>query len=631
MTRPDPRGDRFRIIPDGIAWDVIWPTGIPHADHVELSGRQISAILRWTVDSRCCLRLVRQIYWPGLRSRKDDVRGYLCREFGDDAEPAILIEGIEERMVALKIKTVVIDGTFTAIHHPRRGVQLERRIFPSTTGPALIERWILSNVSDRPVAVGLGGVDYRRTSRGVAGANRIQIRSVPTEFTLAPGERRSVGFAITALADGVEEPRVDVEAEEDRRRSRLREIAPLALTTPQPVLDRFFQMCSIRAGEALFDTSRGVVHSPGGGDFYGGIWANDQIEYAAPWFAQIGDNAAVQATLNACRIFAAAMPADGSAMPGAFDSVELPSNPGGDRGDAAMYLSGVSRFLLLLGDDAIARELWPALSWCAERCRRLTTPAGLVASDSDELEGRFSTGTANLNTNCLALDGYRHAALLARDLAMPAIAADLEQRASALALAIAAQFSATVQGFDTYRYHDGCEVLRGWIGLPLAVGLHERTDGTIRALLSEPMLTADGVRTQQGSPTVWDRTTFYALKGFILSGRMAEALPVLLSICRRRLLGDHVPYAWECDSGQLHLAAESTLFLRLVSEGLFGLESVGLGRARIRPHLPADWPRMELRGVLVGGVRHDLTVRRNDSGAVVADIDSGSSPPRIRS
>ena len=53
----------------------------------------------------------------------------------------------------------------------------------------------------------------------------------------------------------------------------------------------------------------------------------------------------------------------------------------------------------------------------------------------------------------------------------------------------------------------------------------------------------------------------------ILSGGLAEALPVLRSVCRRRLLGDHVPYAWESEMGKVHLATESTLYCRLMVAG----------------------------------------------------------------
>jgi hypothetical protein len=593
--------NRFRMADTGIAWDVKWPTGIPHSDHLEMSGRAISVILRWTVDSRCCLRLVRQVYWPGSRSRPDDVRGYLCREFADDIEPAILINGVEERMVALKIARIEFDGTFRVVHHAVRGLRLERCLFPSTHEPCLVERWTLTNVTDRPFAVALGAVRYERTS-----GYRISVRHDQREVTLAPGESVTDSFCITTG------PVPDAAQEESRRRARIAELARVWVETPEPVLNRLFQMSALRAGEALFDTPRGLVHSPGGGDFYGGVWANDQIEYTAPWFGWAGDAAAVEATRTACRLFAGVMPADGTKMPGAFDYVELPANPGGDRGDAAMYLSGTARFLLGLGDAAVARELWPALVWTAEYCQRQTNAHGVIASDCDELERRFPTGDANLTTSCLAYDGYRHAALLARDLGHSDWERRLTEQANALGTAIEKHFGAG----DTYRYFDGCNVLRGWLCMPLTVGLDQRAAGTTRALLSPAMLTEEGIRTQAGAPTVWDRTTLYALKGMILTGHGAEALPVLLRYSHRRLLGDHVPYPWECELGQVHLAAESALFCRLVVEGLFGVRHTGLGQIVVEPRLPDGWPGMALRGVVVGGVRRDLVVERTAAGVV---------------
>lgn len=47
---------------------------------------------------------------------------------------------------------------------------------------------------------------------------------------------------------------------------------------------------------------------------------------------------------------------------------------------------------------------------------------------------------------------------------------------------------------------------------------------------------------------------------------------------QRRLLGDHVPYpieAWP-EGSQRHLSAESGLYCRIVTEGLFGIRPAGL-------------------------------------------------------
>lgn len=59
----------------------------------------------------------------------------------------------------------------------------------------------------------------------------------------------------------------------------------------------------------------------------------------------------------------------------------------GDRGDAAMIAYGASRFSLTYADKAVAQELWPLIEWCLEYCDRKLNHAGVVMSDTDELEG----------------------------------------------------------------------------------------------------------------------------------------------------------------------------------------------------------------------------------------------------
>ena len=83
-----------------------------------------------------------------------------------------------------------------------------------------------------------------------------------------------------------------------------------------------------------------------------------------------------------------------------------------DRGDGAMIAYGAARYALARGNKEEARELWPLIEWCLEYCHRKLTPAGVVASNSDELENRFPAGDANLCTSSLYYDALRSACLL---------------------------------------------------------------------------------------------------------------------------------------------------------------------------------------------------------------------------
>jgi hypothetical protein len=246
----------------------------------------------------------------------------------------------------------------------------------------------------------------------------------------------------------------------------------------------------------------------------------------------------------------------------------------------------------------------------------------VIASDKDELEGRLPSGKCNLNTSSLAYGGLRSAANLGRALGKNEEAAEYDHRADVLAIAIEAYFGATVEGFETYRYYDPLTVspanpspapiLRSWICMPLSMGIMDRKHGTIEALLSPRMWTIDGLASQSGDKVFWDRSTLYALRAVFQAGETGRALDFLGQYSRRRLLGEHVPYAVEAfpEGGQGHLASESGLYCRIFVEGMFGILPVGLNRFQCTPRLPDGWPSMALRRVKAFGGDFEVVVTR---------------------
>ena len=56
------------------------------------------------------------------------------------------------------------------------------------------------------------------------------------------------------------------------------------------------------------------------------------------------------------------------------------------------------------------------------------------------------------------------------------------KQASTLRKNMESCFGAKVEGFDTYAYYKGNDILRSWICIPLTVGIDERAEGTIQAL-----------------------------------------------------------------------------------------------------------------------------------------------------
>ena len=188
-----------------------------------------------------------------------------------------------------------------------------------------------------------------------------------------------------------------------------------------------------------------------------------------------------------------------------------------------------------------------------------------------------------------------------------------EKQARELRGAMDRFFHAEVEGYDTYRYYKGNDVLRSWICIPLTMGIFERAKGTIDALYSPRLWTKDGMLTQAGSETFWDRSTLYALRGALMAGDTERTLGFLQYYSRTRLLGSHVPYAIEAwpEGNQRHLSAESALYARIITEGLFGIRPTGLHTFTVSPRLPKDWPEMSLRHIRICGGDFDLRVYRN--------------------
>src|SRR6202008_2477048 len=142
----------------------------------------------------------------------------------------------------------------------------------------------------------------------------------------------------------------------------------------------------------------------------------------------------------------------------------------------------------------IGEELWKLITWGLEYCRRRINAGGVVASESDGLEGRFPAGEANLCTSCLYYDALNSAVLLGGELGRPAAELDVyTDQARKIRSAIETYFGAKIEGFDAYRYYDGNAVLRAWIGIPLTVGIYGRKEGTIDALFSPMLWTDEGL------------------------------------------------------------------------------------------------------------------------------------------
>lgn len=614
----------------GITWQ-IKSGDKAHSDHIEMSGLKVSTVVRYGVDDDGRFLLNRGMVWPMLRTIPNDTHASLMRKLGWNPLENVLINNAQ---IMEQVRSISLDGTMEVESDlpTRQGViGLTRILFPSTTQPMFCEKYVLENKGNKAVTVEINQVKNVITTaaeKGVNGSYRIiQALNGATYTSLQPGQSVSFYAYTAGYKQGESEETPDIERELSKRQAFIQELwGKLVLNTPDPVINTMFAFAKIRGAESIYDTACGLLHGPGGESYYAAIWANDQAEYINPFFPFLGYDKGNQSALNAYLQFARFMNDAYKPLPSSIIAEGTDVWGGaGDRGDAAMIAYGASRYALERGNKEEAEQLWPLIEWCLEYCHRKVNADGVVASDSDELEGRFPAGDANLCTSSLYYDALNSAVYLGKELKKESkLLKRYASEAKSLRANIEKYFGAEVEGFQTYQYYKGNDVLRSWICIPLTVNIFDRKDETVRALFSPRLWTENGLLTQAGSETFWDRSTLYALRGVYACGETEKATEYLKFYSGQRLLGEHVPYAIEAwpEGNQRHLSAESGLYCRIITEGLFGIRPTGFKSFVLTPRLPAEWNQMSLNRVQAFGSVFDVEIKRTEKGLfVVVETD----------
>lgn len=621
---------RWHIAPDNkIVWTV--DGQIPHEDHIEMSGKQVSVVLRYGVDCNGGFTLNKSMVWPLLRTIPNNTHASLMRRYDWNPLSGITVNG--RSFTNEKVKDITLKGMLTVKSTFDQGYygqwELTREYLPSAELPALVELYQVVNTSKGNLSIEIpedGFVAHTDPAKGVTGSYTIEGKLDRNGFfTLQPGDTLRFTASVSAYRQNESPVKIDAEAEKAKRMDLVNGwMDKLVLETPDSVINRMFAFSKIRACESIYETQGGPMHGPGGESYYAAIWANDQAEYINAYFPFTGYEYGNASALNSFRHFARFMNDEWKPIPSSIVAEGLDIwNGVGDRGDAAMIAYGASRYALAYGNREVAEELWQLITWCLEYCKRKLNAEGVVTSDTDELENRFPSGDANLCTSSLYYDALISASYLAKELNKGSkIANTYRSQAAELRKNIEKYFGAKVEGFATYAYYKGNDILRSWICIPLTVGINERAQGTIDALFSPRLWTENGLLTQAGDQTFWDRSTLYALRGVYAAGETEKATDYLHRYSATRLLGEHVPYAIEAwpEGGQRHLSAESGLYGRIITEGMFGIRPVGFKEFIATPRLPQAWNEMRLRNICAFGTTFDMEVNRLANGKLQVSV-----------
>jgi len=555
--------------------------------------------------------------WPILKGSWHHFGEEVVRSPGNDL-PDIRING-----AAMRPPTRLAyryNGIFTIQYGSRNGIRLTRDIFPSVDARAAIQIWTIANAGPSTVIVEVpsGSQVLLRKDDAYGDPSVVErfVRGVRRQ-RLPAGSSTSCSVVMTCRKPGERVLDLDVH-EEKMCRSGLfaKAKGSMAFETPDGIINGTFDMAKLRVLESGMESAKGIVSTTGSLAYFPGIFANDNVEYIGPSYAYLNDGNLSSAMRNTYQVWLDDL--EHSTVRGSFESFLLTPFHQGNRGDEGMMLYGLSSYLLTLADPIAADHFWPLIEKSVSIIRERTNSDGVVESWADEMEGRLPTGTANLSTSSLAYGGIRKASQLALCTGRTGEANSYAKMADALYQAIEFHFGATVEGYRTYRYYDGNTDLRGWICLPLSMGIHLRKDQTISALFSPKLWYQDdanhrvnlkAVSTEQYS--AWSRETMYALRAAFETGHGDTALSHMRTVARYHMLGPRGPYS---DEDHSDLLSPSVLYTAIITHGMLGIEPQSFTSFTCRPSLPDVWSYVNLRNIHLMGHTVDLMVRRESGG-----------------
>ena len=565
-----------------------------HSDRIEIGGEQVAGVITYGVQSGEPY-FKRQFAFPNIRIQPNNTHGTYQPE--TDQSPI----SFEEREV---FERVELDGVLSVFSHAGE-LNIVRRFFPSVELPVFYEQIELFNGGKKELSPKWETLQKIELKLECEGYVSFECSCETFCRKINAGERVTLIFAYAARYSN--EKILKEENPLSKRRTRVEEImSQCDITTGNETVDTMFAFAKLRAAEGLCNTPKGIIHNPGGLAYYAGIWCNDQCEYVAPWFAFTGDKKQAEAIENIYGWYYPYFNDDYLPIPSSIVCGGRDFFLWADRGDAEMYLYGLSRVLLTQGKLPDEKQK-KALDWCVEYIKRNLTADGVVFSVSDELENRISSGV-NLNTSSLAYGGLGNYAVLLKR--MGENAEEVVALQKKIEAGIESYFGGEVSGYHTCHYHKGCEVIRAWNCLPVYMGIISRAKDTLKSI-DEKLWVNGSCRSTEGEKILWDRSALYYIMALFRAGEVETAWVKLKEYSETRLLGEHVPYAVEAypEGGMRHLSAESGLYCRVFTDGLLDICFNEKGYT-VNGNLPKELKAVTVKNIYLNGGFTDLIKER---------------------
>lgn len=359
---------------------------LPHYNHIEMSGFGCSVIVSYCIDKNLHVKKYAFTVFPSIRMYPDVTRSSL----------STVAKGLKFSLGKTVAQSVDFDGTLT-LTGSADGVTVKETITAAADKKAVIFQYLLQNNGEQTKKIAVK-VPREKTVAKCFSAQGKSTRLYAVAYADGKSVENGQRFEIKAGesvhlfymfgADKLSEG--EIKQQFEKRREFVKESAHrLCINTPDKDIDDMVRFCKIRASESIFDTPGGLMHSPGGGNFYGALWTNDECEYVNPLFAYLGYDKAREQSLNCYELFGRLAKEDEAIYTSIIACGKNYWHGAGDRGDNAMYLYGLSRYLLTTGDRQNALRFLPYIEKALRYQLSKFSDDDILLSDSDELENSF--------------------------------------------------------------------------------------------------------------------------------------------------------------------------------------------------------------------------------------------------
>ena len=593
---------------------------LPYYDHIETSGLYTSLIYSYGANINKDFVDSFYIVFPTFRKKINDTRGSFAIRIKNPIDILINNKKYEE-----KLKDIKLDGLIN-ITSNISNVKVNKTIYCSNTFKGIVINYKLTNISDSNLEIKIendnniincdDNIYDRKYHVNIILSNDKSLKN-NSKINVNLSKNKSISFDVIIITCYDDES-IDVNLKCDllKRKNYIKEISnKYQVITENNILNTMFNFSKIRASESICLTKNGLMHSPGGGNYYASTWCNDQCEYASVFFAYLNYELANKAMDNCFSQYIDYMYTEKALVSSIIAEATSYWNGAGDRGDASMYVYGLCKYLLTNGTKAKAKKYVKAIKWCIDYTLKQENALGLYKSDSDELENRFESSNCNLATNSIFYQALIKANILFNEL-------NIKNNYDKIAKKLK-------DNINKHFYKDGyciyCDLethLRSHVVYPLIMEIYDHSDDIVNTIMNKKIYSKNGFKTIDNCNTYWDRVTLMAIRGLFNASYSDLAYDLLINYSNNRLLKDHVPYAIEAypEGNQAHLAAESALYARIYLEGILGFEQLGFNKFMLKPSIPTKMNCIDVNNVTYNKKTFSIKVNKeNENIRIIID------------